>query len=361
MALIERSGNIHVHTTYSDGTGDYDAVIAAARDAGLDFLIVTDHNAYPAHEAGWRNDVLALVGEEIHDPAAPHQNHFLAVDARRDVAPQAGDTAALVAAVAERHGLGYIAHPYEHSGAYAGEAEIDWLAWDVTGFAGIEIWNYMSEFKSYATSPLAALWYAFFPRLAISGPYPETLRRWDELLAAHPRRVAADGRVSGGCVAIGGGADAHATTYRMGPLRKQVFPLSPPVRRRQHPPAGGSGLAPRPGRRRRPGVRGAGPRAGLCGLRWPGPGPGIPLQRRPGRRRVHHGRRAPRRPDALCRADPGPAPTCACSTTGECVATAEGRELTWQTERPGAYRVEALKNYGGRRRGWIYANPIWLT
>jgi hypothetical protein len=185
MKLIERVGNIHLHTTYSDGSGDYAAVAAAARRAGLDFLVVTDHNTYPAHEAGWRNGVLTLVGQELHDPAAPHQNHYLALNAGEDVAPLAADTAALVAGVRARGGLGFIAHPYEHSGAYSGETEIDWRAWDLRGFAGIEIWNYMSEFKSYATTPLVALYRAFSRGWPFAVP---SQKPWPAGTPSSPRR-----------------------------------------------------------------------------------------------------------------------------------------------------------------------------
>lgn len=358
MALIERSGNLHVHTTYSDGSGDYDAVAAAARQAGLDFLVVTDHNVYPAQEAGWRQGVLTLVGEEVHDPAAPHQNHFLAVDAGRDVAPLAGDTAALVAAVAADRGLGFIAHPFEHSGAYAGEAEIDWLAWETQGYTGIELWNYMSEFKSYATSPLTALWYAYFPRLAIRGPYPETLQRWDELLAAHPRRPG-EPAGTGGCVAIGG-ADAHASTYRLGPLRKQVFPyrhLFAAVNTHlllaedwRHDLAADAALV----------YQALAQGRAFVAYDALAPARGFRFTATQGDTTYTLGDVLPAGPTRFTVQAPARAHL-RLLRDGVCIATAEGRELAWQEERPGAYRVEALRTYGGRRRGWIYANPIWLA
>jgi hypothetical protein len=30
------------------------------------------------------------------------------------------------------------------------------------------------------------------------------------------------------------------------------------------------------------------------------------------------------------------------------------------TTEPGIYRVEAYRNYLGRKRGWIYSNPIYV-
>lgn len=34
--------------------------------------------------------------------------------------------------------------------------------------------------------------------------------------------------------------------------------------------------------------------------------------------------------------------------------------LTYNASRPGVYRVEAYRRYLGRRRGWIFSNPIYV-
>ena len=39
--------NLHMHTTYSDGTGTHAELAQAAIQAGLDAIIVTDHTAAP--------------------------------------------------------------------------------------------------------------------------------------------------------------------------------------------------------------------------------------------------------------------------------------------------------------------------
>jgi predicted metal-dependent phosphoesterase TrpH len=38
--------NLHMHTPYSDGFGTHDQIAAAAMRAGLDAVIVTDHNVW---------------------------------------------------------------------------------------------------------------------------------------------------------------------------------------------------------------------------------------------------------------------------------------------------------------------------
>jgi hypothetical protein len=70
----------------------------------------------------------------------------------------------------------------------------------------------MSEFKGLLWGRLAALIYALRPELGIRGPYRATLRLWDELLSQGHR------------ISVLGGADAHGTTYTMGPIRRQIFP-----------------------------------------------------------------------------------------------------------------------------------------
>jgi predicted metal-dependent phosphoesterase TrpH len=42
--LFEAVGNMHMHTYYSDGEAWHDEIAEAAIAAGLDFVIVTDHN-----------------------------------------------------------------------------------------------------------------------------------------------------------------------------------------------------------------------------------------------------------------------------------------------------------------------------
>lgn len=48
IELADLRGDLHVHTTASDGKVDIDAMAAAARDAGLEYVAITDHsNALP--------------------------------------------------------------------------------------------------------------------------------------------------------------------------------------------------------------------------------------------------------------------------------------------------------------------------
>jgi hypothetical protein len=40
---------------------------------------------------------------------------------------------------------------------------------------------------------------------------------------------------------------------------------------------------------------------------------------------------------------------------------AEGQVLTYPARQPGTYRIEAYRRFRGRRRAWIFSNPVYLT
>jgi len=60
-----------MHTHYSDGYASYSDIAKAAIQAGLDAVIITDHNIWvDGLERYYQQDnqrVLIIVGEEIHD------------------------------------------------------------------------------------------------------------------------------------------------------------------------------------------------------------------------------------------------------------------------------------------------------
>jgi predicted metal-dependent phosphoesterase TrpH len=150
MQLFEYSANLHMHTPYSDGEWYHAQIAEAAIRAGLDLICVTDHNVWvkgPEHYYevdGAR--VLVLVGEEIHDSARrPQKNHLLAYNHRCELARLAPQPQRLIDAVRREGGLAFLAHPHDPSIPLLGYDEIAWVDWDVTGYAGIEVWNYMSD------------------------------------------------------------------------------------------------------------------------------------------------------------------------------------------------------------------------
>ena len=69
---------VHLHSTYSDGTGTVKEIARAARRAKADVVQLTDHDTLAAKrngEEGFYGDVLMLVGEEV---SPRGRNHYLA-------------------------------------------------------------------------------------------------------------------------------------------------------------------------------------------------------------------------------------------------------------------------------------------
>ena len=347
MTLYERVGNIHIHTTYSDGTVEYDELARVANEAGLDYLIVTDHNAYAGEHEGWYGRTLVLVGEEVHNPAAGQVNHYLVFNVREGMASHGGDPQRLVDAVRARGGLGFIAHPYEHSGDFAGEPEIDWVDWQVGGYNGLEIWNYMSEFKSCLSEMATALFYAFVPKLAIKGPYPETLAKWDELL------------VNGKAYAIGG-SDAHGTVYQVGRLQRAVFSyahLFGTVNTHILVPEPWTGDARHDAQLVYDAL---GQGRAFVGYDALAPTSGFRFTAE-GRNDTHTmGDEFVADGEVRFRVQAPARARLRLKLNGFCVAETRGTELAYASRAPGAYRVEAYRGYMLKQRGWIFSNPIFV-
>jgi hypothetical protein len=347
MALYERVGNIHIHTTYSDGTGGYDDLAEAAHKAGLDYLITTDHNVYLGRHEGWVGDTLVLVDEEVHDPSAADRNHYLVFNAHEEMASYGDEPQRLIDAVQARKGIGFIAHPYEHSGAYTDEPEINWRNWEVTGYNGLEIWNYMSEFKSYVSSLGKALLYVFAPKLAITGPYPETLAQWDRLLA-------------GGKVFAIGGSDAHATVYELGLLKRAVFGyehLFRAVNTHILVTAPWNGDVDHDGQLVYDALAAGKAFIGYDAL---APTKGFRFVAEQGEDVYTMGDEFLARGTFTLRARVPARAHLRLILNGFCVAETTGVELAYSAHVPGAYRLEAYRPFMFKRRGWIYSNPIFV-
>jgi len=345
--IYEVIGNLHVHTTYSDGTASYEEVAQAARRAGLDFVVVTDHNVWVDGLEGYYGSVLMLTGEEVHDPRhLPQANHLLAFDVGTEIAPKASDTQELIDEVNRRGGLGFLAHPYERAGG--GEAPIPWEDFDLSGYHGLEVWNYMSEFKSLARFKLPAVYYAFFPERGIRGPFRETLRQWDQLLS--------DGKH---LTAIGG-ADAHGMTYSLGPLSRQLFPYEHLFRCvNTHVLTEGmcNGSPDHDKALIYDGIR--------AGRTWVGydlmaSTYGFRFHARSGTRQVMIGQELVRTGAAIFEVQvPRGAELCLVCN-GQVVTRTSGKMLRYTSAEPGAYRVEAYRRYRFGRRGWIFSSPIYV-
>lgn len=207
--MYEYVGNIHLHTTYSDGSRSVSTIARVAARAGLDFLVVTDHHTLQGKdEEGYYDGVLVLVGMEINYRC----NHYLVLNVSDPIPANDENPQQVIDEVRKRGGIGFIAHPVEKgSPFYEKGVTYPWVCWDAGGFTGIEIWNRLSQWRGGLQKLGKALYLtAVNPHAALSGPYPEILAKWDELLGRHGKVVAI------------GGSDCHGVSLRLGPVRLAV-------------------------------------------------------------------------------------------------------------------------------------------
>lgn len=345
--------NLHMHTRYSDGSGSHAELAAAALRCGLDAIIVTDHNVLVRDFGGYVKDgrrrVLMLIGEEVHDQDRdPERNHLLILGTNEEMARLAPEPASLIHAVHKAGGLSFIAHLTDPAAPAFNERDIPWEDWAVGGFAGLEIWNCMSELKTYLHTRLHGVLYACFPALVAHGPPPNSLKTWDQLCLE--RRVAAIG-----------GSDAHAFHKRMGPFGRVIFPYEFHFRA-----VNTHVLLARPlAGEARDDERSiyAALAAGHCFV-----GYDLPHSTR-GFRFTAHGQeeQAIMGDEIACRSGvtlQAYVPSFAeirLLRNGKLVqSAARAHALTYLAGEPGAYRVEAYRRYLGLRRGWIFSNPIYV-
>ena len=182
IKMFDYAGAFHIHTDYSyDGNTDIKDVVAAARRAGLSFMVVTDHFRLDAKKdgwEGWHDGVFVLVGEEI----SPRFSHYLAFGINDPVIAwqKKSRPQEYIDAVNAQGGFGLIAHP-DHTGTKTfGVKDYPWKDWSVKGYTGVSVWDLMTDWQEKLVSLPAAIFAYFFPSFALSGPKKVTLSRWDE-------------------------------------------------------------------------------------------------------------------------------------------------------------------------------------
>ncbi len=195
-ALFDWKGMVHCHSYLShDSDGAVAAIEAASKLAGMDFVVMTDHQTDASIRdgiRGMRGATLFVVGAEIRTP----QGTVLAFPLQRPL--RRWMHAAALAAEADEQGAILL----------IGHAE-QWRDWRVPGPVGVEILNLHAAARADHPAGLLATGLlrpsrALMERLCT--PDPTVLAAWDaRLLHAHP-------------FAPVGGGDAHANIQLFGPL-----------------------------------------------------------------------------------------------------------------------------------------------
>jgi hypothetical protein len=190
---------IHVHSTYSDGTGTVPQIARSAAKAGVDVVLLTDHDTLEAKrrgEEGWYDDVLVLVGEEV---SPTDRDHFLAFGIDEEIDRRLSGPE-LCRAVADAGGFGFAAHPFSRGSQRFRRPGIPFAELDFV--EGVELWSFLNDTgeRVQGFADLARMIVA--PQKAIGNPPEDNVRQWEQLCAA--RRV----------VAVGG-LDAHQFGLRI--------------------------------------------------------------------------------------------------------------------------------------------------
>jgi hypothetical protein len=346
--------DLHMHTTYSDGSGTHKDIAAAAIKTGVDAVIVTDHNVLVQGFEGYYKEktkkVLMLIGEEIHDQARdPQKNHLLAFGAGRELATFADNPQRLIDQVREAGGLVFLAHPDDPAAPAVKETDISWEDWTVQNYTGIELWNALSELKTLVPTMLHAVFYAFFPSLVAHQPIPATVARWDELLAQGLRVVAI------------GGSDAHALKMHVGPIHGVIYPYDFHFRAVNTHVLLAEPLSGDVNTDKKLIYEAMSQGHCFIGYDLPAPTRGFRFTAQGLEKTAVMGDELPAKNGVTLQAKLPSAAEIRLLKDGQVIQKWKNKMSgTHITTEPGVYRVEAYRKYLGKLRGWIYSNPIYV-
>ena len=210
-------GAIHVHTRRSDGTGTVDEVAAAARRAGLQFVIFTDHGdgTRGSDTPVYRNGVLCIDAVEI----STNGGHVVALGLPQSEFPLAGEAGDVIEDIRRMGGMSIAAHPNSP------RAELRWNDWNAP-MDGVEWLNGDSQWRDEEWGTLARALFTYPFRgaatLATLLDRPDDLlNRWDALTASRPvvTLAAADAHAR-----VGTGGDPYGRSLSLHlPSYEQIF------------------------------------------------------------------------------------------------------------------------------------------
>jgi len=315
----ELRGAWHVHTTRSDGRGDLAEVVAAARAAGLQFVVVADHNVLTPQDAGWHDGVLVIPGTEI---SAPY-GHVVGLGLPRELSREERQKDAL-GAVSSLGGQAVLAHPFHPGRPFTRWTRDDWAGLEVV--SNDSFWGLVQRDHAWWRAGASLLVLPWDPGRAMLAFYQDPVRELARFDAASARRD----------VAFVCASDAHGwPTYG---AAFEAFSMHVPVTPTGEGAADASAVA----------------RALLDGSAWcvldaRGPASGIRLSVAPGGERIELKATVPPKARVAWHLFRDGAPVGTLSVVPGGWAWACGRPCP-----AGAWRVE------GRKDGqpWIFTNPV---
>jgi len=346
---FEYVGNLHIHSTHSDGGGSAKQIAEAARTVGLDFIALNDHSYLTQlhlEDEGYHNGIPILVGSEI----GRRSHHYLAYNIKDQVDDESYSPQEVIDAVNRQGGFGFLAHPFEEGMLFLENSTVyTWNDWSVIGYTGICIWNFTSRWKENIKSFWHGIYHLIFKTYTVKGPSQKTLETWDRLCLK--RQV----------VALGG-SDAHASYMKIGFIK-----LKPLSYRYLLGTINTHILTPSPLRGdfiRDKGIIYDSLRAGTCFIAHDGLSPAkgfsFSFNREKNKERLEMGQEGKFSLGVLVIKLPGHGLT-RIIKDGSLFKTGYGGELSIKITENGVYRVEVFRKvplFGWRP--WIFSNPIYL-
>ncbi len=348
-------GNLHLHTIASDGTGTHAEVAAAATNAGLDFIVYTDHNTWTDNIEGWYSNpdtgrkLLRLMGQEVNDQSRePEVNHLLCHFVCSDLTSVAANPQQLIDTTHQRGGLTFLAHPIERPGL-APEYVYPWVDWDITGFTGLELWNAMTNAK-WRLQPLwQAILGTYLPNWVLTAPFEELLDKWDELLTTGQKVVAI------------GNSDAHAMSFTWKILTRTVYPYEFTFKAVNTHLLLSQPLAQDVNQAKVQIYNAL--KTGHCYVSYDliGSPAGFTFIGTSGPNQVIMGDTLALQKEAVLQVSSPHKAKLRLIKDGQLLLETTDSQLEWRTTESGVYRVEAYRRYWGQQKGWVFTNPIYIT
>ena len=346
--------NLHNHSVYSDGSWTHQTIAEAGIESGLDGLIITDHNVLIHDLEGYYKKngkkILVIVGEEIHDKTRdPQKNHLLTFGQTKELCNYASNPQHLINQVNKNGGLSFLAHPFESPLPQVNETDITWEDWAVDGFTGIEIWNHLSELKNELRNWLQLLVNVFFPSGYGRGPHPLSLKKWDELLLSGKKLTAV------------GGSDSHRLEMKKAFIKLLIFPYQFHFRCVnnhlfiQNPPSGDF-LSDR-----KLIINAFQHGNSFIGYDLPASTKGFRFYAQGKQKTAIMGDEINLESSLTFQIKLPEACECRLIHNGNTIKVWNNQEIcTFISKSPGIYRVECYVHYLGKKRGWIFSNPIYV-
>jgi hypothetical protein len=197
--MVEYVGAFHIHSCYSDGSGTLREITGAARRAGIDFFVLSDHDTLRPRADGWQgwcDGVLVIVGAEV---SCRRRNHVIAIGAADVTGLRFKPLRRVLFDLQNQRALVFVAHahPAHIMGYQVKGAPLE--EWEVPGFTGVELWSFMHDICDNLTPwRMPSLLYTW--RRAMRGPYPDTVAHYDRI--TQMRRFAAVGSLDNHAVEV---------------------------------------------------------------------------------------------------------------------------------------------------------------